>query len=74
METDTGADLGGGEAGIGRSLPLKDSTPCRPKGSPLCTILRYPYFVTDPKNFVKAPLAPIYTYFKGGARAKKKCK
>ena len=26
----------------------------------------------DPKIFLKAPLAPIYTYFKRGARAKKK--
>ena len=32
------------------------------------TILKYPYFVTDPKNFLKAP---IYTNFEGGARAEK---
>ena len=38
---------------------------------PLCTILRYPYLLTDPKNFLKAPLAPIYTNFEGGARAEK---
>ena len=38
---------------------------------PLCTILRYPNWVTDPKNVLKEPLAPIYTNFKGGARAKK---
>ena len=50
--------------------PLRDSTPCRPKGSPLCTILRYPFLVTDPENFLKTPLAPIYTDFEG-ERAKK---
>ena len=41
------------------------------KGSPLCTILRYPFLVTDPKVFLKAPLAPIYTNIEGGARAEK---
>ena len=51
--------------------PLKNSTTCRPKGSPLCTILRYPFLVTDPKNFLKAPLAPLFTNFEWGARAKK---
>ena len=28
--------------------------------------------MTDPKNFLKEPLAPVYDYFKGGARAKKR--
>ena len=51
--------------------PLRDSTPCRPKGSPLSTILRYPFLVMDPKNFLKALPAPIYTSFEGGARAEK---
>ena len=46
--------------------------PCRPKGSPLCTTLRYPCLVTDPKNFLKALLAPIYPNFEERARAKKK--
>ena len=27
--------------------------------------------MTDPKIFLKAPLAPTYTYFEGGARAEK---
>ena len=40
---------------------VKDSTPCRPKVSPLCTILRYPFLVTYPKIFLKARSAPIYT-------------
>ena len=30
---------------------------------PLCTILRHPFLVTDPKNFLKAPSAPVYTNF-----------
>ena len=65
-----GADLGGG----GRTPPPPSGIrlPADPKGSPLCTILRYPNLVTDPKNFLKAPLAPIYTYFEVGARAKKR--
>ena len=29
------------------------------------------FLATDPKIFLKAPLAPIYTNFEGGARAKK---
>ena len=37
----------------------------------ICTILRHPYLVTDPKNFLKAPSKPIYINFEGGARAKK---
>ena len=41
-------------------------------GSPLCNILKYPFLVTDPKNFLKVPWAPIYTIFEGGAQAKKK--
>ena len=39
---------------------------------PLCTILRYPFLVTDPKNFLRTPLAPIYFNFEWGTRAKKK--
>ena len=52
----------------GERTPLRDSIPCRPKGSTLCTFLRYPILVTDPKIFLKAPLAPILTYFEGGRR------
>ena len=37
----------------------------------LCTILRYPYLVTDLKIFLKVLSAPIYTDFERGARAKK---
>ena len=48
--------------------PIRDSTPCRHKASSFCTILRYPFLVSDPKNFLKAPLTPIYTNFEGAAR------
>ena len=47
---------GGGGGGGG-------SNTCRPKGSAVCTILRYPFWVTDPKIFLKAPSGPIYTNF-----------
>ena len=57
----TGANLGRADA-----PPPQGFDPCRSKGSPLCTILRSPYLVTDSKNFLKAP-----PYFKRGARAKK---
>ena len=40
-------------------------------GGWLCTIVKYPFLVTDPNNFLKAPLAPKYTNFEGGARAEK---
>ena len=29
------------------------------------------FWLTDPKIFLKVPLAPVYSYFKGGVRAKK---
>ena len=51
--------------------PLRDSNPCRNKGSPVCTISKYPYLVTYPENFLKVPWAPINTNFEGGARAEK---
>ena len=61
---------------VGRTPPpppptLRNSIPCRPKGSPLCTILRHPFLVTDAKIFLKAPLAPIYILILRGDRAKK---
>ena len=64
--------MGGGFRGEGTSPILRGSTPGRPKGSPLCNILRYPYLATNTKNFLKAPLAPIYTNFEGRVRAKKR--
>ena len=65
----TGADLGGGGGEGGRPL-LRDSTPCRPKGSPFDTFSEIHFWPTDPKIFLKAPLAPIYT--KSEERAPKK--
>ena len=61
------------ERGRGRGVdalsPLQGFDPlCRPKGSPLCTILRYPFLVMDPKIFLQPPM---YTYFEGGERAEK---
>ena len=38
---------------------------------PLSTILKYPFLVADPKKFLKAPLAPIYTKFEGERALKK---
>ena len=61
----TGADLGGGGGGGGEG----GLTP--PSGIRLCTTLRYPFLMMDPKNFIKEPSAPIYTSFEGGARAEK---
>ena len=45
-----GADLEEGRGGVGWGgvdapflPPLRDSTPCQPKWSPLCTTLKYPF-------------------------------
>ena len=35
-------------------------------------MLRYPYSVTDPKKFLKAPSATICTKFEGGGAPKKR--
>ena len=43
----TGADLGGG--GGERTPFFRNLTPCRPKGSTLCTFLRYQFLVTPQK-------------------------
>ena len=39
---------------------------------PLFTIFRYLFLATDPENFLKAPLVPIYANLEEGARAKNK--
>ena len=39
---------------------------------PLCTILRYHFLATDPKNSLNAASAPIYSKLEDGARAKKR--
>ena len=52
-----GVDLGGG----GRPPPLRDSTPCRPKGSHFDTFSEIHFWPTDPKNFSKGAFgANIY--------------
>ena len=63
----SGADLGGGGFGGFR----KDPTPCHPKGPPSGTFYEIHFWPTDPKIFLKPPLAPKYTNFEGGACAKK---
>ena len=62
------ADLGGK-----RRKPFSGiRPPADPKG-PLFLIFRDIHFsLTDPKIFLKAPLAPKHTNFEGGARAEKK--
>ena len=50
---------------MGRTTPpLRNSTPCRPKGFPT---LYYFQISKDPKIFLKAPLSPIFTNSEGGA-------
>ena len=62
---------GGFKGGGGRTLLLRDSTPCRPRGSTLSYFLRHPFLVTDTKIFLKAPLAPMYTNFEKERAPKK---
>ena len=66
-------DLGeGGGGGGGRTPPSSGiRPPADPKGPPFDTFSEIHFWPTDPKIFLKAPWAPIYTNF-GGARAKKK--
>ena len=45
----------GGFRGGRGTPPSQGFDPCRPKGSPLCTILKYPILVTDPKIFLREP-------------------
>ena len=61
-------DLGGG----GADVPLlRDSTPADPKVPPFDTFSEIHFWPTDPKIFLKAPLAPIYTSFEGERAPKK---
>ena len=57
--------------GVGR-LPLRGSTPCRPKGSPFVLFLRYSYLLTVPKMFLKASSTLIYNNFEGERAPKKR--
>ena len=75
FDLSAGADLGGGGNANTPPPPPPPSgiqSPCRHKGSPFYNVLRYQFVVTDPKIFLKAPLAPIYTNVDGGERPKKR--
>ena len=74
MQTNRGGCRGGGggERGGLRTPPLRDSNPCQLKGSPLWYFLKIHFWPTDPKIFLKAPSAPIYTNFEGERAPKKR--
>ena len=55
--------LGGGGGGDCPSFQGFDPLPNQ--RVPLCTVLRYPFWMINPKIFQRTPLAPIYTYFEG---------
>ena len=63
--------MGGFGGGGGRTPPPSGIRPLTTQRVPLCTILRQQCLVTDPKNFLRAPSAPIYSNFERGARAEK---
>ena len=46
--------------------------PADPKGPPFDTFSEIHFWPTDPKIFLKAPLAPIYTNFEGERAPKKR--
>ena len=62
----------GGFRGGGRTPPPQGFEPCRAKEVPLWYFLRNPFLVTDPKVFLKATSAPIYTFFEGERAPKKR--
>ena len=62
----------GGRGGGLRTPSPQGFDPLPTQRAPLCTILRYSNLVTDPKNFLKVPLAPIYTYFERERAPKKR--
>ena len=67
-----GADLGGG-AGTGSAFRGGGHLPPPFRDIPTFgTIQEIQFWPTDLKIFLKAPLAPIYINFEGGARAEKR--
>ena len=66
----SGADLGGG--GGADAPPSGIRPPADPKGPPFDTFSEIHFWPTDPKIFLKAPLAPIYTNFEGERAPKKR--
>ena len=63
---------GGFRGGGADALSSGIRPPADPKGPPFDTFSEIHFWPTDPKIFLKAPLAPIYTNFEG-ERAPKKC-
>ena len=63
----------GGFRGGGRTPPPSGiRPPADPKGPPFDTFSEIHFWPTDPKIFLKAPLAPIYTNFEGERAPKKR--
>ena len=66
----------GGFRGGGRGFlcpsPSGIRPPADPKGPPFDTFSEIHFWLTDPKIFLKAPLAPIYTNFEGERAPKKR--
>ena len=53
-------------------ISLRNSTPCRPKGSPFVLFWDIHFWLTDLKIFLTAPLAPIHTNFQRERAPKKR--
>ena len=62
--------MAGGGGGADAS-PSGIRPPADPKGPPFDTFSEIHFWPTDPKYFLKAPMAPIYTNFKGERAPKK---
>ena len=63
----------GGSRGLFGGRPsLRDSTTCLPKGPPFGTFQEIHFLPIEPKSFLKAPWAPIYTNFEGERALKKR--
>ena len=69
----SGVDLGGGGAGSADVPPPPSGIrlPADPKGPPFDTFSEIHFWPTDPKVFLRAPMAPIYTNFEGERAPKK---
>ena len=68
-------DLGGGGrgGGEGRTVPFSGiRPPAESNGPPFGTFKEVHFWSTDPKIFLKALLAPIYTNFEGECAPKKR--
>ena len=61
-----------GGAGGADAPPSGIRPPADPKGPPFDTFSEIHFWPTDPKIFLKAPSAPIYTNFEGERAPKKR--